>query len=175
MKPLEVGDLMGGAGARGKRRREAWGLGGRSRHGSHLGGPFGRVLHHRLAEAVIHVGRHLPPRPGPGPLRALGRLLPAQRRRRCRRLRPARSARPPPANQPNRGGGRAAGPRARGGAGGVRPEGPRGARQPGAPASSASSASSAPRGREGSLRALDRHASPAPLGDGGGSSRPSWA
>lgn len=91
---------MGGAGARGKRRREGWRLGRRSRRGSHLGGPFGRVLHHRLAEAVIHVGRHLPPRPGPGPLRALGRLLPAQRRRRCRRLRPARSARPPASGQP---------------------------------------------------------------------------
>lgn len=59
--------------------------------GSHLGGPLRGVLHHRLAEAVIHVGSHLSPRPGPGPLRTRVGLLPAQRSR-C--LRPARSARP---------------------------------------------------------------------------------
>lgn len=60
--------------------------------GSHLGGPLGGVLHHRLAEAVIHVGRHLPQWARPGPLRTLVGLLPAQRSL-C--LRPARSARLP--------------------------------------------------------------------------------
>lgn len=45
---------------------------------SHLGGPLGGVLHHRLAEAIIHVGRHLPLRGAPGPLQTLAGL-PAQR------------------------------------------------------------------------------------------------
>lgn len=45
---------------------------------SHLGGPLGGVLHHRLAEAIIHVGRHLPLRGAPGPLHTLAGL-PAQR------------------------------------------------------------------------------------------------
>lgn len=60
--------------------------------GSHLGGPLRGVLHHRLAEAVIHVGSHLNPRAGPEPLRTLVGLLPAQRSG-C--LRPARSTRLP--------------------------------------------------------------------------------
>jgi hypothetical protein len=42
---------------------------------SHLGGPLRGILHHRLAEAVIHVGRHLPSRAGPGPLRTVVGLL----------------------------------------------------------------------------------------------------
>lgn len=69
--------------------------------GSHLGGPLGGVLHNRLAEAVIHVGRHLPPvgsagaaphprRPPPGPAQPLP---------------PPCALRPPEANKPNRGGG----------------------------------------------------------------------
>lgn len=45
---------------------------------SHLGGPLGGVLHHRLAKAIIHVGRHLPLRGAPGPLHTLAGL-PAQR------------------------------------------------------------------------------------------------
>lgn len=59
---------------------------------SHLGGPLRGVLHHRLAEAVIHVGSHLNPRAGPEPLRTPVGLVPAQRSG-C--LHPARSARLP--------------------------------------------------------------------------------
>lgn len=84
--------------------------------GSHLGGPLGGVLHNRLAEAVIHVGRHLPPWTRPGLLRTLVGLLPAQRSRCLRPVRSARPpARPPEANKPNRGGG--SGGRAYGGGG----------------------------------------------------------
>lgn len=95
---------------------------GRRRRGSHLRGPLRGVLHHGLAEAVIHVGRHLPPPagpgpgPGPGPLRTLAGLLPAQR---SRRLRPARSARRPGPIGQTRGG---AGPAAGGSAGPCVPE-----------------------------------------------------
>lgn len=98
--------------------------------GSHLGGPLGGVLHHRLAEAVIHVGRHCPPRAGPAPLGALVSLLPPQRSR-C--LRPARSTRPPKAKKPNRGDG---GGGARGGVASLGPAAgrvPAGTRRPGTP------------------------------------------
>lgn len=174
MKPLEVGDLMearcagqtasGGGTGRAPPTRVSPGV------------LFGRVLHHRLAEG-IHVGRHLPLAAWPGLLRALGRLLPAQRRRRCRRLRPARSAsaRLRPTSQ-TAAAGPAAGPGRQRRGGGVRPGGVPG-RRPGSrepcflrspPPPLRRAVGKAPSG-------LLTTALPAPLGAGGGSSRPSWA
>lgn len=167
MKPLEVGDLMGGAGARGKRRREAVGTGGAPTPWSHLGGfrpgssPAWQSCYPRQ-DAISPAARA-------GAIRALGRLLPAQRAAAAAAASTALRSAPAsgqPAKPRRRPGGQA---RARGGA---RREARRVPRRPAAvPASSASSASSAPRsGRL--LRALDRHASRLPRGRR--QLRPSW-
>lgn len=80
---LQLGSLWGACGGaralesragRGREQRGSW----RSR-GGYLGAPVGRVLHDRLTEVVIHVGRHLAPsRCGPDAAPRALRLFPSR-------------------------------------------------------------------------------------------------